>query len=60
MEALNGSFQSINHIKKILSPIINNLEADVLDLNITIKYGKFISNVYNKRDMFEFTVVRPK
>ena len=34
------------------------MEADVLDLNISIKDGKYISNVYDKRDKFKFLVVR--
>ena len=36
----------------------SDLEADILDLNISIKDGKFISNVYDKRDKFKFSVVR--
>ena len=37
---------------------VNDMEADVLDLNILIKDGKYISNVYDKRDKFKFLVVR--
>ena len=37
---------------------VNDIEADVLDLNILIKDGKYISNVYDKRDKFKFAVVR--
>ena len=35
-----------------------DMAADVLDLNISIKDGKFIVNVYDKRDKFKFLVVR--
>ena len=37
---------------------VDDMAADVLDLNITIKGGKFIANVYDKRDKFKFLVVR--
>ena len=37
---------------------VNDMAADVLDLNITIINGKFIINVYDKRDKFKFLVVR--
>ena len=36
------------------------MEADVLDLNISIKDGKYIFNVYDTRDKFKFSVVRLK
>ena len=36
----------------------DDTEADILDLSITIKNGKFICNVYDKRDKFKFSVVR--
>ena len=37
---------------------VNDMSADILDLNITIEDGKFITNVYDKRDKFKFLVVR--
>ena len=37
---------------------VNDNEADILDLNISLKDGKFICSVYNKRDKFQFSVVR--
>ena len=36
----------------------NDNGADILDLNVSIKDGKFICNVYDKRDKFNFSVVR--
>ena len=30
-------------------------EADILDLNISLKDGKFICSVYDKRDKFKFS-----
>ena len=35
-----------------------NMAVDVLDLNITIEDGKFITNVYDKRDKFNILAVR--
>ena len=37
---------------------VNDNEADILDLNISLKDGKFICSVYDKRDEFKFSVVR--
>ena len=37
---------------------VNDNEADILDLNISLKDGKFIRSVYDKRDKFKFSVVR--
>ena len=33
-------------------------EADILDLNISLKHGTFIRSVYFKLDQFKFSVVR--
>ena len=37
---------------------VNDNEADILDLIISLKVGKFICSVYDKRDKFKFSVVR--
>ena len=49
--ALRNTFRLINDISTLN-------EADILDLNISLKDGKFICSVYDKRDEFKFSVVR--
>ena len=36
----------------------NDYGANILDLNVSIKNCKFICNVYDKRDEFDFSVVQ--
>ena len=36
----------------------NDNAADILDSNVSVKNGNFICNVYDKRDKFNFAVVR--
>ena len=38
--------------------MVKFMESDVLNLNISIKDSKYISNVYDKQDKFEFLFVR--
>ena len=63
------SINSDGHFQSLVSQIYPNSlilnkensidsQANVLDLNINVVNGKFITSVYDKRDAFKFPVVR--